>query len=350
MASLTNAGATKDENEVRTFLREHNLERYYENFEREGYETMEFLSDITIDDLTNDIGLKKGHARNLLRKIGERKSNANLKQNPAEQVFSPSTEDCSKGGRNKALKTHQHQESEGQSGGVASSIALMSSSSETEPSLKKISIRVNRVFQPALGPYHIEIDHEFSLVDLLQMVLKDSKYFGNSGVAIEQPPTFSPRYLTITVGNASAKLIDYVPENNVVTLLENSTLNPKNDFLMIKNIIGVYTHGLEKTINLPGDCLLNLAPLGAWIGFGRGPTSVPAEEDNHIQHLFFIKYKNKTFGYNLLSFCKMRNIKGAVLIPHLNRTVAFSTMKSKLESVLPNRFKIVELSDEDFQR
>ena len=220
-----------------------------------------------------------------------------------------------------------------------------SSASETEPPLKKISVVVKSLMK-ACVTYHLEIDHQFSLLDLLQVLLKDSSsLFDESSIVINQ----QPKSLLIEVGNASDKLIDYVPENNMVTLIEHGCLTPKNDFLKVKNIVGVYTHGLEKTLNLPGDCLLNLAPLGSWIGFGNGALSVPIEEDNHIKYLIFFKYENKTVGYNGPSFSKMPVLEGAVLIPHLNRKVSSKVLASKLLSVMPNRFKIVELSEEDFQ-
>ena len=219
--------------------------------------------------------------------------------------------------------------------------------------LKKISLVVVTLLQRS-STFDLEIDDQFSLLDVLRLLIQQEPHtFGESSFMIQQQPA----NLYINIGNASDKLINYIPENNVVKLLRTGWTSPKNDFAKAKNIVDVYTHGLEKTINLPGDCLLNLAPLGSWIGFGRGPTQVPPEEDNHIQYLFFVKYENKTFGYNLPAFCKMlptaalhklKQDGTVLLIPHLNLAVSADVFMSKLQSVGFNRFRIVELSKEDF--
>jgi len=62
----------KNNNEVQQFLSVHNLEQYYEQFVNAGYERMNFLAEIKLNDLTDDIGLKKGHARKLLHEIEKR--------------------------------------------------------------------------------------------------------------------------------------------------------------------------------------------------------------------------------------------------------------------------------------
>ena len=88
MASLT--GETKERDDVEKFLRDHNLENYYQNIVDEGYDTLDDLRNIELDDLL-DIGLKKGHAKRLLRKINEQSTDDGPQQNPSEPVHAPPT-------------------------------------------------------------------------------------------------------------------------------------------------------------------------------------------------------------------------------------------------------------------
>lgn len=88
MASLT--GETKERDDVKKFLRDHNLENYYQSIVDEGYDTLDDLRNIELDDLL-DIGLKKGHAKRLLRKINEQSTNDGPQQNPSEPVRAPNT-------------------------------------------------------------------------------------------------------------------------------------------------------------------------------------------------------------------------------------------------------------------
>jgi hypothetical protein len=74
MASLT--GETKERDDVKNFLRDHNLENYYQNIVDEGYDTLDDLRNIDLLNLM-DIGLEKGHAKRLLRIINEQGTNEN---------------------------------------------------------------------------------------------------------------------------------------------------------------------------------------------------------------------------------------------------------------------------------
>jgi len=64
MASLVHINSTN----VKTFLSELRLDSYYETFVEEGYEEFEYLVNIALEDLL-EMGMKKGHARTILRKI-----------------------------------------------------------------------------------------------------------------------------------------------------------------------------------------------------------------------------------------------------------------------------------------
>ena len=53
---------------ILAFLTELHLESYYNTFIEEGYDDIEFLSDIQLDDLL-EIGMKRGHAKCVIGKI-----------------------------------------------------------------------------------------------------------------------------------------------------------------------------------------------------------------------------------------------------------------------------------------
>ena len=78
MSSFTSSGETKEDNDVKKLLRDLDLVEYFQKFMDEGYDTLDRLANIVLEDLM-DIGLKKGHARQFLRKI----------ENPGESFSSP---------------------------------------------------------------------------------------------------------------------------------------------------------------------------------------------------------------------------------------------------------------------
>jgi len=53
---------------ILTFLTELRLESYYDTFIEEGYDDIDFLADIQLDDLL-EIGMKRGHAKRVIGKI-----------------------------------------------------------------------------------------------------------------------------------------------------------------------------------------------------------------------------------------------------------------------------------------
>ena len=58
-------GETNKVNNVRTFLRDLDLENYYEKIIEEGYDKLDDLQNLDLNELL-DMGLKKGHAKQLL--------------------------------------------------------------------------------------------------------------------------------------------------------------------------------------------------------------------------------------------------------------------------------------------
>jgi len=67
---------TKEFSDLQQLLETFSLQKYYKNLVDEGFETIEYLSHAEMEDL-RDIGLKRGHARRLLRVLQEWRSNPN---------------------------------------------------------------------------------------------------------------------------------------------------------------------------------------------------------------------------------------------------------------------------------
>ena len=80
--ALTSAGKTKEGDEVASFLRSHNLEEYYSKFIDEGYDSLSRLKNLELVDLVEDIGMKKGHARQILREIASYSSESQQDTHP----------------------------------------------------------------------------------------------------------------------------------------------------------------------------------------------------------------------------------------------------------------------------
>ena len=59
---------TQSPENILAFLTELHLESYYDRFIEEGYDDIEFLADIQLDDLL-EMGMKKGYARRVIGKI-----------------------------------------------------------------------------------------------------------------------------------------------------------------------------------------------------------------------------------------------------------------------------------------
>jgi len=67
----------KEPGEIWYFLEALNLHDYHENLVSEGFESLDYLKHVTFRDLV-DLGLKRGHARRLLRAMREYRRNSSL--------------------------------------------------------------------------------------------------------------------------------------------------------------------------------------------------------------------------------------------------------------------------------
>jgi len=68
---------TKEPGEIWNVLEALNLNEYHENLVGEGFESLDYLKHVTFSDLV-DIGLKRGHARRLLRAMREYRANPSI--------------------------------------------------------------------------------------------------------------------------------------------------------------------------------------------------------------------------------------------------------------------------------
>ena len=87
--SPTSAGETKEGDEVASFLRSQNLEEYFSKFIDEGYDSLSRLKNLKLVDLVEDIGMKKGHARQILREIASYSSESQQDTHPHAPALIP---------------------------------------------------------------------------------------------------------------------------------------------------------------------------------------------------------------------------------------------------------------------
>ena len=149
----------------------------------------------------------------------------------------------------------------------------------------------------------------------------------------------------LTKGVLYSKILDEPVTETEINLREISAFTPKNSFKSIGNIHAIYLSGLQDTINLYDSCLLNIAKIGEWNGFGKGLTNVSPEEDNRIHNLIFVIYGDmKPYVYNLYCFKKLIDVKtDTILVPHINKKVSIK----KLDKIkLVHGLRILRIQDE----
>ena len=172
-----------------------------------------------------------------------------------------------------------------------------------------ISLTIKRLGNPMMQ-FTISIGENYTLLDLLSFITKIPG-LELSGYIINN------QYITVL--NAMDKVLSFV-KGGSIDITENSCFNPKNDLLKAYVILKVYRENLQHTANLLDVCPINQGEIGSWIGFGQGPTNVPAEDDNKSHNWLFITYKYHTIVYNVHCLFKCFNDnKTTILIPHLNK-------------------------------
>ncbi len=191
----------------------------------------------------------------------------------------------------------------------------------------------------------IKIDQDYNFLDLIMFLVqwefnKRRPPIIESGIVVGNPTVI------IKPDNLNQKLVDYI-QDDIVNIKELGIFTPKNDFIVIGNILGLYYNNLIETVNIMDVCSINHAKLGEWIGFGRGPTTVPVFEDNMIRNLIFIRFgMAKPVAYNIHCLNRMVDINSnSLLIPHINKKVVASKFNELFKSRV--RFKILNLNNND---
>ena len=124
--------------------------------------------------------------------------------------------------------------------------------------------------------YNLTIDNDYRFIDLL-LYLFDTRDKSYEYSSFRIKHTFT----LICINNLNEKLFSH-ENNGEIILLEIGYFSPKNSFQQLGNIISLYKYHLLNTNNIDDVCSINLGKIGEWIGFGRGPTTVPKEEDNRF--------------------------------------------------------------------
>ena len=190
--------------------------------------------------------------------------------------------------------------------------------------------------------YNLTIDNDYSFIDLLLYL------FNTSGNTYEYSSfRIKHTFTLIGIDNLNNKLFPH-ENNGEIILLEIGYFTPKNSFEQLGNIISLYKYHLLNTNNIDDVCSINLGKIGEWIGFGRGPTIIPKEEDNRIHNLIFVRLNyDIPVAYNIHCLEKLIiwDDTASLLIPHLNKSVK----ASKFIEIYENRtsIKILNLNGND---
>lgn len=190
--------------------------------------------------------------------------------------------------------------------------------------------------------YNLPIDNDYSFIDLLL-------YLFNIGGKSYQYSSFRIKHTFTLIGinNLNEKLFLHEDKGEII-LLEIGYFSPKNSFQQLGNIISLYKYNLLNTNNIDDVCSINLGKIGEWIGFGRGSTTVPKEEDNRIHNLIFVRlnYENPV-AYNIHCIEKLIiwDDTASLLIPHLNKRVKASKFIEIYEN--DSSIKILNLNGND---
>ena len=189
------------------------------------------------------------------------------------------------------------------------------------------------------------VDKSSSLLDLLKILINEDQSYSESSFII------SNIKIPIVIQNATNKIEEYLEsEKKNLTLFESGCLNPKNDLLKAINIIKIHKYNLQETTNLHDVDCINLAKIGEWNGFGRGPISVPREEDNHLRNIIFIKKGHIIRAYNVYSLLKILDENTMKLkIPIFEHELNEVDVRRLYQTFLSQSMIFNNFSNENFQ-
>ena len=187
--------------------------------------------------------------------------------------------------------------------------------------------------------FTITIDSDYTVLDFIMYLKNYDSKLGSYSLTLPKSDLISP-------ANLQDKILPQV--NNLELNIKIYTpFTYRNSFNFIDNLIGLHENNLLKTTNLMDVDYINQAKFGEWIGFGRGPITVPLEENNRLGNLLWIIYNNdEPVCYNMYALSKLCTTNGGkLLIPHLNKKFQSDSFYSACNT--NNPFRILRLNGND---
>ena len=177
----------------------------------------------------------------------------------------------------------------------------------------------------------IYVDNDYNILDFIIHLISIDSIYNSYSLSLPDSGLISPK-------NVLDKLYPQV-KNEIINVRMYSPLCFRNSFNYIGNLIGLYNYNLLETCNITDVDSINQAKFGEWIGFGKGPISVPKIEDNRIMNLLWVIYNTeKPVVYNIHCLKEIFNRNNKeLLIPHLNKKIK------------PDKFAIAYYSNEKFK-
>ena len=187
--------------------------------------------------------------------------------------------------------------------------------------------------------FPITIDNDYTVLDFIIYLKNYENVLGIYSLMLPDTGLVSPANLHDTILTQA--------KDDVLNVKIYHPITYRNCFNFINNILGLHENNLLKTANLMDVDYINQAKFGEWIGFGRGPTSIPLEENNRLGNLIWIIYNNDDpVCYNLHGLTKLCSMNGGkLLIPHLNKK--FQSDKFYHACNTDNPFRTIRLNGND---
>lgn len=187
--------------------------------------------------------------------------------------------------------------------------------------------------------FTMTIDNDYTVLDFIIYLKSYESNLGMYSLVLPNTGLVSPANLSDTI----------LPQakDNVLNVNIFNPITYRNSFNFINNILGLYENNLLKTSNLMDVDYINQAKFGEWIGFGRGPITVPLEENNRLGNLLWIIYNNDDpVCYNLHGLVKLCSMNdGKLFIPHLNKKFKSDGFYNACNN--KNPFRVLRLNGND---
>ena len=187
--------------------------------------------------------------------------------------------------------------------------------------------------------FTMTIDNDYTVLDFIIYLKSYESKLGLYSLVLPGTGLVSPANLSDTILSQA--------KDDVLNVNIFHPITYRNSFNFINNILGLHENNLLKTSNLMDVDYINQAKFGEWIGFGRGPTSIPLEENNRLGNLIWIIYNNDDpVCYNLHGLVKLCSMNdGKLLIPHLNKKFQSDSFYNACNN--KNPFRILRLNGND---